>query len=119
MLIKNILLESLEELSDKELQEKLWLHGDENGISSFTEACCGLFDDAGLSRAVETGYLEKYFSKELCHKVDKLEWLLDKISEYLPEEEIIKHPKMDEVRVLSGELLALFKNELWILGSNK
>ena len=114
MLIKDIFLESLEELSSKELQEKLWLNGDENRISSFTEACCGIFDDAGLSRAVETGYLEKYFSRELCHKVDKLDWLLDKIQEDLPPKEIIRHPEMDEVRVLSGELLALFESEIFL-----
>ncbi len=112
MLDMIILLENLNELASKELQEKLWLHGNENQMSSFTEAICGVFDDARLTRALETGYLKNNFSGVLCQKVEKLDQLINLVPEELPPEEIITHPKMSAVRALSGELLDLFKSEI-------
>lgn len=111
MLDMNILLENLRELASEELQKKLWLYGNENQMSSFTEAICGVFDDARLTRALETGYLENHFSSELCQKVKKLDQMINLVPEDLPPEQIINHPKMGVIRALSGELLDLFESE--------
>jgi len=111
MLDMTILLENLRELASEELQRKLWVHGNENQMSSFTEAICGIFDDARLTRALDTGYLEDNFSVEICQKVKKLDKLISQIPEDLPPEKIIKHPKMNAVRELSDELLVLFEGE--------
>lgn len=111
MLDITVLLENLEELASKDLQEKLWLHGNKNRMSTFTEAICGIFDDARLTRALETGYIENNFSSELFLTAKKLDQLIDLIPENLPPEKIIKHPKMCIVRVLSFRLLVLFKKE--------
>ncbi|WP_127560824.1 hypothetical protein [Saccharospirillum alexandrii] len=106
-----ILLDKLSELASKELQENLWLHGNENQMSSFTEAICGVFDDARLTRSLETGYLERNFSNELCRKTIKLDQAIKLIPEDLAPEDIIKHPKMKIVRLLASELLVLFESE--------
>ena len=112
MIDHKMLLWRLEELASEEQQEKLWLHGNENQMSSFTEAICGVFDDARLTRALETGYLENNFSRELCQKVEKLNQLINLVPEDLPPEKIIKHSKMNAIRALSGELLDLFESEI-------
>ena len=55
MLDINLLLENLEELASKDMQEQLWLHRNKNRMSTFTEAICGIFDDARLTRVLDTG----------------------------------------------------------------
>ena len=111
MLDITVLLENLEELASKDLQEQLWLHRNKNRMSTFTEAICGIFDDARLTRALETGYIENNFSSELFLTAKKLDQLIGLIPENLPPEKIIKHPKMCKVRFLSGKLLVLFAQE--------
>ena len=115
MLDITILLENLRELASEELQRKLWVHGNESQVSSFTEAICGIFDDARLTRALDTGCLENNFLVEICQKVVKLDKLIDQIPEDfedLPPEKIIKHSKMNAMRALSDELLVLFEGEI-------
>ena len=111
MLDIHLLMENLEELANKDLQEQLWLYGNESKMSTFTEAICGIFDDARLTRALETGYIENNFSGELFLTAKKLDQLIDLIPENLPPEKIIKHPKMCKIRFLSGKLLVLFSQE--------
>ncbi len=45
------LLEGLRELAEAALQEKLWVNGNQDQMSSFTEAMSYVFDDAGIARA--------------------------------------------------------------------
>lgn len=111
-----ILLESLEELSSRKLQEDLWVNGTPGYMSTFIEAYSCLFDDAGLSKAMDKGELEEHFSPMTCKKVNELDKLLRDISKGDDGDpiKIIENPHMEIVRSLSGELLALFKNELKI-----
>ncbi|KAB7610181.1 hypothetical protein F9L33_14910 [Amylibacter sp. SFDW26] len=108
----DIICDNLEELSSIELQERLWLGKNDNLMSSYTEAVCGLFDDGRISLAIEKGYLQKKFSANLCCKVNKLQCLVDKIDDGMEVNAIIDHPRMIEIRKLSKELLALFKDEV-------
>lgn len=112
MINMTILLEGLAELASEDLQRRLWLHGNENQMSSFTEAICGVFDDAGLTKAMESRYLDKNFSRELCQKVERLDQLINLIPEDCAPKDIIEHPKMAAVRALSNDLLDLFMFEL-------
>ena len=83
MLDINLLLENLEELASKDLQEQLWLNGNKNRMSTFTEVICGIFDDARLTRALETSYIENNFSSELFLTAKKLDQLIDLIPKNL------------------------------------
>jgi len=100
----NILIEDvidgLTELRDKEAQEKLWLHGDEE-ISSFTEAICGVFDDGGVSRALDKGEVDE----PLASLFRRLDSLVAKVPEHSKPDHIIAHPAMEDVRTVAGELL--------------
>ena len=118
MLNLDSLLESLKELSSKEDQKKLWLHGDKNNMSSFTEAICCIFDDAGLTRAMESDYLKNNFSRDLCQKVERLNCAIDLVSDDLTPSELIECPEMNRIRVLSQELLEMFEVERKLLESN-
>lgn len=108
MLNNQILLDSLNELASEELQWKLWVHGNDNLMSSFTEAVCGVFDDSGLDRAKKTGYLANNFPVEICVLVDRLYKLIRKVPDNLKPEETINHPEMQSIRLVSYELLNFF-----------
>lgn len=43
----------LEELADRELQERLWTGGIDGEMSSFVEAAISMLDDSGLSRIID------------------------------------------------------------------
>jgi len=111
MLIMESLVDGLEEFADKDLQERLWLHGDRNEMSTFEEACSRVFDDSGLTRAVESGYLKENYSESLCKKIRDFDQLLNVLPVNAKPEEVIHHPKMKDVRQMAGEILELFSQE--------
>ena len=97
----------LEELASRIEQERLWMGRTDSEMSSFEEARCGLFDDAGVMRALESGSLRKTHSEELCLKFMALHELLKKLPENARPEDVIAHPRMAEVRSLAADLLSL------------
>ena len=105
------LFESLEELARREIQEKFWIHGDESQMSTMEEAVCGVFDDADLTHAIESGYLKEQFSSRLDEKARELSKLVDRLPYDACPEDLIELPEMEKVRVVAGELLAFFKEE--------
>jgi hypothetical protein len=102
---------SLTELASREEQEQLWLGLSKDEMSSFEEATCGVFDDAGLTRAVDSGYLRRKFSEEINNKVASLSRLVAELPRNVHPREVINHPKMEDVRKLAQELLSLFDAE--------
>jgi hypothetical protein len=51
---KDRIIECLKELADESFQRRVWLASSGPEVSSFDEAVCGLFDDSGLGRSLET-----------------------------------------------------------------
>lgn len=111
MISQSILIDGLQELANKEMQMRYWVYGNDNEMSSFEEAICMVFDDAGLTRAMEKGYLKKNFSEELCRKVSELDKALDSIPQNVRPEEQIENPYMETVRAIAQDLLILFSKE--------
>jgi len=101
------ILDGLTELSDREVQIKLWIHGDEDGMSSFTEAICGIFDDGGVTRAIEAGLI----SEPLLGLFRQLDALIDEIPEHAKPSVIIKHPVMPKVKSVALNLLQALHDE--------
>jgi hypothetical protein len=96
------LIDGLNELSNRERQEQLWLSDGSSGeVSSFTEAICGVFDDSGVTRGIESGAI----SGSTAALFNELKALISKIPEDVPPEETINNPLMIEVRRVSLELL--------------
>ena len=55
----------LEELASLEEQKRLWLGASLREMSTFEEACCGVFDDAGVRRAIENGFMLDRYGSEI------------------------------------------------------
>jgi hypothetical protein len=115
----DIILAALEELSNRDEQRRLWLSSGVGGadFSSFTEAVETLFSDSGLSVELERDFRDKrggrppashppIFDKRTDSLFGRLDWLLTKVDNRLPPEELIADPRMEEVREQAVELLA-------------
>jgi len=99
-------IDALFELSDKEKQKQLWVVGEDGEISSFTEAICGVFDDGGITQALERGQLDK----SLHDRFNELKRIVDQIPENLHPDRIIEHPSMPRIRVVASDLLGMLKS---------
>ncbi len=51
----SILRDRMEELTDRDFQERCWVRAETEAVSSFTEVVCGIYDDAGGRRYAEPG----------------------------------------------------------------
>jgi len=111
MINEQLLRDGLRELASKDMQERLWVQGDNDKMSSFTEAICTVFDDAEVTRAMESGHLQKNFSYEFCCKIDELDSLIRLVPEDAAPKETIEHPKMEDIRHLSLRLLELLEEQ--------
>jgi hypothetical protein len=107
-------LSALRELSDKDVQQRLWLSTRSPG--SFSETCCELFDDSGLSHELERGFRaerggvrdfvpQPVFDEQLDRTLGELSKLLDKVDHSGSLEDFIESREMAEVRCKAAELL--------------
>lgn len=103
------LIWGLEELSDRDRQEKVWTGKAVGEMSSFVEAICSTFDDSGLARVLDAKRPIDTLSPEIEEKARQLDRVIRGIPQSGPPLEIIEHPAMNDVRVLAAELLALVK----------
>lgn len=96
---------NLEEMASLEEQRQLWLARRKGEMSTFEEACCGIFDDSGLSRAMDKGLVEDYYGNEVAQKVEILNHLIDKVPDNLNPNDLIEHPIMCQIRQAAKEVL--------------
>lgn len=106
-IILSEVVDSLVELSDKDVQERLWLYGGTKEMSSFEEAICGIFDDGGVTKALDRGELDPLISILFV----RLNALIDKIPTNISPQEQIDHPAMLDIRKVSLELLHLLRQQ--------
>ena len=105
---KQSVIWALEELASRTEQVRLWLSDGSTGeVSSFTEAICGVFDDGGVSRALESDRL----TNELATRFKNLETYIGKIPEDLPPQEQIDHPAMKDIAKISQELMKMLAED--------
>lgn len=107
MLNKSHLVEGLRQLASQDLQQSLWVLGEKDHMSSFTEAVSYVFDDARLGEAMDSGFLQNNLSSGFCARIYELDRLIDRVPLNLAPKETIEHPQMDEIRKLASELLAI------------
>lgn len=94
------LIWGLEELSDRELQQRLWTGEVDGEISSFTEAICSTFDDSGLGLILDSGQPTDQISAEAMLKAVQLDYVIKKIPQSVASLDIICHAAMEDVRTL-------------------
>jgi hypothetical protein len=106
------ILDTLQELSsDADYQAALWAGKIEGEQTSFIEAVCALFDDAGLARGIDSGALDRNCSTSLCRLARQLRSLVKLIDHKGSPEQILNHPKMNAIRETAHELSKLFVAE--------
>jgi hypothetical protein len=101
--------ECLKEFSDKSYQERVWMASSGPEISSFTEACCQLFDDSGLNTAYNKG--EQVYGEPIDSLLKNFGAMLDSIQERRPPMEIIDDEKMVPVRKMAAHILNLIEQQ--------
>ncbi len=99
----------LEELADKNYQERIWLNTDnpDNLVSSFIEAVNMLFDDSAVSYLLETEQI--IIDQSVTTALAELHDATDAVNEFRPTEDIIADPLMDIVRQKAALALELVK----------
>lgn len=98
-------LNGLNELSSKKLQERLWLSDGPNGdVSSFDEAICRIFDDGGVTRAMESQALPA----NLLSIFERLNTLIDKVPNNIHPKNIIEDPGLREIGTVAKSILEEF-----------
>jgi hypothetical protein len=104
------ILECLEELSNRQLQENLWMGKIPSKQSSFVEAVEGLFTDSGLSDELSSG--RSGVSKEAELKLRELEDQVARVHAKGGPASVISDPAMPRVRELAVGVLELLKHEM-------
>ncbi len=105
---KNLIIECLQELSDPEMQRRLWL-STKDEVSSFTEAVEQLFTDSGLEdqlHAHETG-----LGVAAEDALLKLETQLSQIDQNVSPSDLIDSAAMGKVRALASTALHFIEAE--------
>lgn len=94
-------LDGLKELSDSNLQQRLWIDGNDE-MSSYTEAICMIFDDSGLGLSIEKGSLDE----PLLRSFKELGEVIDTIPENEAPENIMSHPNMPKLQQLASKIIS-------------
>lgn len=98
-MISNNIYNSIKELSNLELQRKLWLNenNDTGLISSYNEVMCRLFDDDGFDDFIDYSSAELSLPNSLIIELNKLRNLLNDYKEKTTDQEIIEDSKWLEI----------------------
>jgi len=104
-----MILESPEEWSSKEEQEKLWLSdGSSEFVSSPVEAYERLFGDSNLMDAIDDGSIQ--LPRAVIDALSRFEAAVRPLMSCSSHQDLIDHPGMIEVRQIASELLIAFKS---------
>lgn len=101
---KELVLQSLDELSDVELQRDLWLSDGSSGrVSSFIEAFESLFTDSNLATAIDTKY--PVYPKAVMRELAELRRQILELHHAVSDEAlIIDSPLMVTIRIKAKDL---------------
>jgi|SRR5580692_12076689 hypothetical protein len=102
-----LIVACLRELSDRDLQKRVWTSIGPPEVGSFTECVEQLFTDSGLNDALNTG--KTGFGKELETLLLGLEKQLAKVNPRQRPMQIINGPEMVGVRELASRGLRLME----------
>jgi hypothetical protein len=107
----NYLFDNLLELSDKDLQEALWLGKVKGQLSTFPELISQIFDGTGLAEEIDENTLGNQYSKGFCEKAIELRNLVNDLPYNISSQKLIDHPDMPRVRLVSKQLADLLQQE--------
>ena len=105
---KEMIVDSLAELSSERLQRERWLSNESFEMSSFVEVVEQLFTDSGLEDALAKR--SSGFSQEVELLLLELSKLIANVKSNRKPSEIIDDPNMMEVREKSAQILRVLRN---------
>jgi len=97
-----IVEEALRELSDEHAQARLWSSAGGTEVSSLAEAKSRLWDDSGLSDAMDRGVA---YNDEVDTQLRRLRVVLHRVDENAPVGKLLASPDLASARSLARELL--------------
>jgi len=101
------LIEALQELSDAEFQRRAWLASEGPVVSSFSEDVCQVFDDTGLSLALDAGRRPPELDEQAFTALQELDAAVRRVEQAAPPERLLQDPRVKEVREIAARALAL------------
>lgn len=101
------LIEALRDLADAEYQRRAWLASEGPVVSSFDEQACQVFDDTGLSPALDTGRRPPELSEQAFAALKDLGLAVSRVEQGAPPERLLEDPRVAKVRELAARALAL------------
>ncbi len=108
MVNEKLLAECLRKLSDVDFQDRVWVQGVGGEVSSFAEVACQMFDDSGLSNALEVDVLSNELGDGLAMILSQLSMAIDEVDEALPPAALVRSEAMVVVRDLCDKALLYF-----------
>jgi hypothetical protein len=101
-----LIFNDLKELSDKDLQVRIWVKGDVEYVSSYEELMCSLFDDNHFDDYLDVYWKALDIKNQTKRKLHLLRNMLNKYSKGDKSElEIINDPKWNEIVELADVLV--------------
>lgn len=102
------LIAALRDLSDADFQRRAWLASEGPVVSSFSEDVCQVFDDTGLSLALDAGRCPPELDEQAFAALQELDAAVRRVVEQAaPPERLLQDPRVKEVREIAGRALAL------------
>ena len=101
------IVECLRELGDAEYQQRVWIRGEGDEVSSFAEATCRLFDDTGLGDLLEKR--DTVISPEADAVLSRLSDSLDSFDE-MTDEQILRSRRWPAVRRLALQAIEVIND---------
>ena len=101
--VDELIEDALRELADEAYQRQLWLASAGPEVSSLTECISRLWDDSGLSSALESRVA--VYNPEIDDHLRKLDAILGRIDPSRAPEAILEDPQLARARSLARSLL--------------
>lgn len=105
----NKLMSALRDLSDRDFQNRVWLHVEGPEISFFDEAVCQAFDDTGLSVSLNKGRCPPELDANSFAALKELHDTTSRVPESLDVATLLDSPQMEEVREKARTALCLLE----------
>jgi hypothetical protein len=102
----------LKEFADAEFQERVWVRGEGEEVSDWTEAMCKLFDDYQFDDFLDESWPKLGLSDRLHAALDNLRSQLNHYEEKETSAAIAKDPKWQKIRDLAQDILAQINLEM-------
>lgn len=101
------LIAALRDLSDADFQRRAWLASEGPVVSSFSEDVCQVFDDTGLSLALDAGRRPPELEEQAFTALQELDAAVRRVEQAAPPERLLQDPRVKEVREIAARALTL------------